>query len=182
LLSNSYNKQKGAFLVEFAVLAASLSVFFLFTVDVMFKISAKGKLDRVSYSAVSIMKERTQLYDATFAMTSADTGLIYNVMEGSIRRTMGDFDELDFGILFEAQTYDTSGVKQDLVSIDEGNKQCEPKETLGQLEPQLKVETNWGRPASLYRVTVCYDTENFVAGVLGNGFTQVSSSAVIVGR
>ncbi|MBM7038390.1 tight adherence pilus pseudopilin TadF [Vibrio ulleungensis] len=181
-MTNSISRQKGVFIVEFTLMLFSLVIFILFTMDVMFKVSTKGKLDRIAFSAVSIAKERTQLYDSRNTFSDDDAKMIYQITSGSLARTMGDFDATKYGIQIEAQNYTDEGVPLTVDVFSEGSLDCSNGETLSDLEPQLRVTTSWGRNANLYRVVTCYDTENYVAGVLGNGFTQVGSSAVMVGR
>jgi tight adherence protein F len=181
-VTNSISKQKGVFIVEFTLMLFSLVVFILFTMDVMFKVSTKGKLDRVAFSAVSIAKERTQLYDSRNTFSEDDADMIYQITSGSLARTMGDFDVNKYGIQIEAQNYDDDGTPLAVDVFPQGALDCNIGETLADLEAQLRVTTSWGRNANLYRVVTCYETDNYVAGVLGNGFTRVSTSAVMVGR
>lgn len=148
----------------------------------MFKVSTKGKLDRVSFSAVSIAKERTQLYDSNITLTQDDADTIYDVITGSMQRTMGDFSTENFGMTLEAQNYSSDGTPLDVTTFDLGDVDCGANVTLEDLEPSLRVQTTWNRNANLYRVVSCYETNNYVADVLGTGFTRVSSSAVMVGR
>ncbi|ORT49221.1 hypothetical protein ST37_12300 [Vibrio sp. qd031] len=196
--------QRGAFLVEFAIMLPVLATLFLFTMDVMFKVSTKGKLDRLSYSAVSILKERTQFFqerekfkwvdgnqvsDGYYdlkVMTDEDADLVYSISKDSMDRTMGDFDVANLGMILEAQNYtvnaDGTTTIDNVTTFNRGQIECNLSQRLQELEPSLRIKTSWGRNANLYRVSVCYETENYVAGVLGNGFTHVTSSSVMVGR
>jgi tight adherence protein F len=180
-VTNSISNQRGVFIVEFTMMLFSLVLFVLFSMDVMFKVSTKGKLDRVAFSAVSIAKERTQLYDSRNVFSDADADMIYSILSASMGRTMGDFDSSQFGMRFEAQNYNSDGTT---LAVDTFNRgiDCNSSATLSDLEPDLRVNTSWGRNANIYRVTTCYETDNYVAGFLGNGFTTVGSTAVMVGR
>jgi tight adherence protein F len=193
-------KQQGVFLVEFTIMIVSLVIFIMFTIDVMLKISMKGKLDRAAYSAVSILKERTQLYDEDTGLsrledsgednedgtdiyeTVNDSALIYTILKNSFNRTTGNFDESSFGVVVEAQTYANDNSANAPEIFYEGNYRCNMESTLGALEPQLSIISSWGRQVSLYRVSVCYNTDNYVIGFLPNGFSYIESSAVMVGR
>jgi tight adherence protein F len=195
-----YKKQQGVFLVEFTIMIVSLVVFIMFTIDVMLKISMKGKLDRAAYSAVSILKERTQLYDEDTALsrvedsgeddadgndifeTVKDSAQLFTIIKNSLSRTTGDFDESLFGMVVEAQTYASDNSPNATEVFYEGTYRCNLDSTLASLEPQLSIMSSWGRQVSLYRVSVCYSTNNYVAGFLPNGFSHIESAAVMVGR
>lgn len=173
--------QKGAFVLEFSIVALFLGVLLMFTIDTAIKISTKGKLDRLSFSSVNLLKERTQLYDDDYQTTSSDAQIIYDVVKGSFQRTQASFDSNKFGMLIEEQTYQTNGTPNALVTHNDGQT-CQPAQTLSALEGDLSVVTSWGRQATLYRVTLCYETENLISNFTDTGFTTVQSSSVIVGR
>lgn len=184
--SRTRGKQKGTFSVEFAIVAVVFAVFLAFTNDMVVKMSMKGKLDRLSFSAVSVIKERTQLYEKSgtvdYTMSSAEVGSIYTVLERSMQRTTSSFSSSKFGMLLEEQTYASDGTRNALATFTQGANQCQVTTSLTSLESDLAVTTSWGRKSTLYRVTLCYETDNGVAGLLDNGFTTVTSSSVILGR
>ncbi len=174
-------KQKGTFSIEFAIVGAFFAVLLMFSADIIIKLSVKGKLDRLSYSLVSLAKERTQLYSKEdYTLESSDITLLYTVGKNSLNRTIGDFNSNNFSMQVEEITND-SGYK-----TYTKNNGCTVSSTLQQLEnnsdTKLSVVTSWGRNSAIYRVTLCYETDNLVAGLLDNGFTTVQSSAMVIGR
>ena len=176
------SKQQGAFAIEFAIVGLLCGVLIVFASDIIIKISMKGKLDRLSYSAVSLIRERTQLYDEYMQMSAADVDLIYRVVSSSLSRTTTSFDSARFGMHIEEQTYDSGNNPNALVVFNRGAQVCTVAQTLAQREGDLSVVTTWGRKSALYRVTLCYETENLVAGIVESGFTRVSSTSVSLGR
>lgn len=179
------SRQKGAFAIEFAIVGVLFGVLLVFAQDMIIKLSMKGKLDRLSYSAVSIIRERTQLYNEVQALSQDgnDADLIYEVIRDSLSRTTGSFDSTKFGMLIEVQTYST--ITNDPYPLDvftRGSQNCAVEQTLDQIESVLSVTTTWENKTPLYRVTLCYETDNLVAGMLDGGFTTVSSTSVSLGR
>jgi tight adherence protein F len=185
-------RQRGAFAIEFAIVGLLLGVLLAFAQDAIINISMKGKLDRLSYSAVSIVKERTQLYsgdppgsDAGFdlnnPMAASDATNIYTAMKQSLSRTTGSFDESKFGMRLEELTYD--GNNASLVIYKEGSLDCEVQSSLADTEKQdaLQITTTLERHPPIYQITLCYDTD-LVADLLSKGFERVSSTSVAVGR
>ena len=174
---NLISKQRGTFSVEFSIIGLIFGILLMFSADVIIKLSVKGKLDRLSYSLVSIAKERTQLYaEEDYTLESSDVSLLHDVAVNSLTRTIGAFDSSSFSMLVEEIT--TSGGYQTHSSFAGSCGAALIESTLA----NLKVETSWGRDSSVYRVTLCYETDNLVAGVLGGGFTTVQSSSAMIGR
>ncbi|PWI35230.1 ATP-binding protein [Vibrio albus] len=193
---NSIFRQKGTFAIEFSIVGLLLGVLLAFAQDAIIKISMKGKLDRLSYSAVSIIKERTQLYsgdtlasapgsDDSFDLNNPMSGEhvtnIYTVVENSMKRITGSFDEAKFGMRLEEQTY-TDNTPNTLVVYNSGTLVCSVGQTLADIEADLRITTTLERHPPIYRITLCYDTDNLVADLLSSGFERVSSTSVAVGR
>lgn len=58
-----WKNKKGAVTIEFLFMSMFLIVLFAFLFDLVMLRSTLGKLDNASYTLVSILRERTQLYD-----------------------------------------------------------------------------------------------------------------------
>ncbi len=170
------------FAIEFSVIGLLFGVLIVFAQDMTIKLSMKGKLDRLSYSAVSLIRERTQLYDENMYMTATDANLIDRVVRASLSRTTGSFESGKYGMRIEELTYNSSNNPNVLVVFNRGAQICNVTQTLSQREGDLSVTTTWGRKSPLYRVTLCYETDNLLAGKLDSGFTTVSSTSVSLGR
>lgn len=66
------NKQKGSFVIELAFVLMFLCLLTLFTADIAMQLFTRAKLDRVSYSLVNILKERTRFYNGNNILTQDD--------------------------------------------------------------------------------------------------------------
>jgi tight adherence protein F len=63
------NKQKGSFVIELAFVLMFLCLLTLFTADIAMQLFTRAKLDRVSYSLVNVLKERTRFYEGNNTLT-----------------------------------------------------------------------------------------------------------------
>lgn len=175
------SKQQGVFTIEFALIAVFFSLLLVFSGDVIIKLSVKGKLDRLSYSLVNIIKERTELYTQDSKITAKEVDAIYSIAKNSLARTMGSFDANKLKILVEEQTFKDINTPDLPVKLPLGKKACAVPQFLSALA-NLSVVSSWGRQVSLYRVTLCYETDNWIGSKLGRNFTTVTSSSVMIGR
>lgn len=173
--------QRGNFTVEFAVIGIVFSFLLVFSGDVIVKLSIKGKLDRLSYSLVNVLKERTQLYGEDYEITGGEARALYNIAENSLVRTLSSYESARFGAFVEEQTFRDIDQPNRLNTFSIGTRRCAVERSLAQLT-DLSVVTSWGRQATLYRVTFCYETNNWIGDLLGEDFTTVNSSSVMIGR
>ncbi|SHO56531.1 tight adherence pilus pseudopilin TadF [Vibrio quintilis] len=185
MISLSMMKQRGNFTVEFAIICVVISLLLTFSADVIIKLSCKGKLDRLSYSMVNLLKERTQLYQNNYSLEQSNVDRIVHIVRSSLQRTMKQFRSQNFGYLIESVTFNDEQVPSYSVfpsgSGQSGGIRCTLRSPLSQMTDLSKI-TTWGRRASLYRVTLCYDTDNWIGELLDMEFTRVQSDAVIIGR
>lgn len=180
-MTNSISKQKGNFTIEFAIVGVVLAVLLVFSMDIIIKLAYKGKLDRLSYSLVNVAKERTQLYGEDFSVTEPDATALFNIATNSLRRTTDSFAADRLGMVIEGLTFADIGQANSANVFELGNYNCALPQNIGDMQ-DLSVVTTWGRQARLYRVTICYETDNLFGDLLGGEFTRVRSSSVIVGR
>ena len=175
-------KLHGTFMVEFSIVGVAFSLILVFCADTVIKLTMKGKLDRMSFSGVSIIKERTQLFDdSNFTITKTEFDKSDKIIQNSLKRTMTSFDSSKYGSLLEVQTFQTNSSMSanPLISYRGGSLTCKAPNTL---DANLAVVTSWGRKTTLYRLTLCYDTENWYGGLVGQDYKRVSSSSLMVGR
>ncbi|MGR5253252.1 tight adherence pilus pseudopilin TadF [Vibrio astriarenae] len=185
---SSISTKRGNFTVEFAIVGIFFSLLFAFSGDVIIKLSYKGKLDRLSFSAVNILKERTQLYETRESIPAFDVQAseVIDIAKSSLQRMISAYDESNFSYSVEGLTYD--GGSTALTTYPSGNStKCGGSQSLKELdidgdEHYYSVVSSWGRRTSLYRVTLCYDTNNWIGSLIGTDFTRVTSSSVIIGR
>lgn len=176
--------QLGGFTVEFAIVGAFLSLLLVFCGDITIKLAYKGKLDRLSYSLVNVLKERTQLYGEEYFLTTNQVTSIVNIATDSLRRTANAFDPARLGYLIESVTFDQDQVPtyEAFPQVLDGTvKTCQTNRTLDTMTHLSKV-TTWGRRTTLYRVTLCYETNNWLGDLLNREFKTVQSDAVMIGR
>ncbi|MBV7299183.1 ATP-binding protein [Enterovibrio sp. NIFS-20-8] len=172
-------KQRGTFSVEFALLAVVFAAFIILTGDIVIKLSMQGQLDRLSYSMVNVLKERTQLYDPDFMeIDSQSTRELNSIISHSLGRMVSNYDASKMGTTFESLTFPNG--RQTLDTIEQGGG-CQLTDTLADHQ-DLSMMTSWGRRASLYRVTICYETDNWAGASFDTEFTTVQSSSIMMGR
>ncbi|OAJ95587.1 tight adherence pilus pseudopilin TadF [Vibrio bivalvicida] len=177
---NSKSSQRGVFSIEFALLGVVFSTILIFTADIIVKLSVQGKLDRLSYSLVNVIKERTQFYGKdNFDIDNKMVTDIYQIATGSMQRTMGSYQANNVGGEFELLKFDLNG-KPSVTLISKG-KGCSLGQTISQQEG-LSMVTSWGRRATLYRVTLCYETDNWAGPLFDEEFTTIQSSSLMMGR
>jgi len=173
-------KQKGNFTVEFAIIGVVFSLLIVFSADVIMKLSLKGKLDRLSYSVVNMLKERTQFNSENFAVTEDEASALNKIAQQSMHRTSANFDGQRWGMSIEALQFDRSD-NPSVLSFSEGEQGVNNRVPIQDLG-DLVVITSWGRRATIYRVTLIYKTENWFGSLIGKEFNTVSSSSVMIGR
>lgn len=174
---NLRSKQRGTFSVEFALLGVVFSTMLLFTADTVVKLSVQGKLDRLSYSLVNILKERTQLYGKDdHTLTNAMATELYGFAQGSMSRTLGSYEAARLHGDIEVLSFDQNNrMHTDSKALNGG---CKSDQSITAFE-SLSMTTSWGRRAALYRVTLCYDSENWA---FDGDDTALLSSSLMMGR
>ncbi|MEZ8284593.1 tight adherence pilus pseudopilin TadF [Vibrio splendidus] len=173
-------RQTGTFSVEFALLGVVFATLLILTGDVIIKLSIQGKLDRLSYSLVNVLKERTQLYGKNDnTLTTDDAKALYKVARNSLERTTGNYSQANLSGTFEMLSFDLNG-NSNTTTVKRGGG-CTLTETIQGLQA-LSMMTSWGRRATLYRVTLCYETDNWAGELFETDFTTVQSSSVMMGR
>ncbi|MCG3722547.1 tight adherence pilus pseudopilin TadF [Vibrio cincinnatiensis] len=166
--------QQGNFTVEFAIVGVFFALLLVFSADIVVKLAYKGKLDRMSYSAVSIIKERTELAGAdNFSVEDAEVNIIYDIVRRSLKRTSGSFDDQKFGFQLHVVRNGVNIILPYRRGID-----CESRGP----DKELDFITTFGRHATLYQVTLCYDTPLWFGQLIGQDFSRVSSRSVTMGR
>ncbi|MDD1781723.1 pilus assembly protein TadF [Enterovibrio sp. ZSDZ35] len=184
-MTNLANKQRGVFSIELAMILVGFSLIIVFTMDVVTKQSVKGKLDRLSYSVVSLLKERTQLFDGEERMTNGEAAAALALVSNSLTATMNSFEASRVGILIEQQRFNSE--QQAIPSVNGvniykvGEYDCEPVARLS-TKAELSPVTNFGNRLSLYQVTLCYQTDNLFGSLIGKSWELARSTSISIGR
>lgn len=178
---------RGVFTIEVAIIALFMSAVLVFTSDMVVKQSVQGMLDRMSYSAVSVLKERTQLYaDANVVMTDAQVDELNNIVRQSLKRTMANFELPRYSAFYQQFHFTNSGEQGAPTERRRGgvtDQTCQPPVRLSLTQAQrLSPITNEGRRADVFQVTLCYRTENWYGQLINKNFEWVSSTSVLIGR
>ena len=179
-----YSKSKGNFTVEFAIVGVFFALLLVFSGDIIIKLSIKGKLERLSYSIVNIVKERTQLFgEDEYSIDDTEAENAYTITVDSLKRTMSSFDESKFGFVLNAYRRSDYGTGDSIESLgswsQEGsNISCQSSKP----DKELIFQTSWGRSATFYQVTLCYASPNWFGSVMGGDYSKISVRSAAVGR
>lgn len=175
----SFKHNKGNFTVELAIIGVFFSLLIAFSGDVIIKLSIKGKLDRMAYSAASIVKERKQLFDDEYQVENTERDYAYNIVSRSLQRTISDFSTDKFGFSLDVYTLDAdTGNVERSTEYPLGGISC----TVSQPNQNLFISTTYGRSLTLYQATLCYKTDNWFGSLIGETYDRVQSYAVLMGR
>ena len=167
---------KGTFMVEFAIVGIFFAAALAFCADSVVIISTKGKLDRLAYSGVSLVKERTILFDEDdFSVSDAEFTQLEKLLKNALQRTLINFDSQRFGIRLETWIPEVGAS----APKNGGAVTCN---AMPALTEDSSVMTTWGRRASVYRVTLCYDVPSWFAAFIPQSQTLIQSNALMIGR
>lgn len=179
-------------MVEFAFISLVLMFFIFFLADLVLRQAVTGRLDRVSYSASGVLRERIQLYDSRERLNQQDVEQIRSLAQ----RMMRDMDPTMNTAQLQLQVEELHFVEP---SYFGGNQktislyrrwhsgafagQCQPARPLNQLT-ELTPKGSYGRWVPLYQVTVCIPTISWFSRLI-NGqdpHPMMSSYAVVMAR
>jgi len=160
--------QRGVFAIEMSFVLFFIAALLIFTGDIAFKLFNRIALDRVSYSLVNIVKERSRFYDKRFELNKRDIDDIQMLAS----RLLGG--HRSFGLRVQSLN---NGVNQ---TFDGGaGAGC----NVPALSAALVPENIAGTAFPLYQVTLCYDIDNWFDKFLGSKTkSHLQSTSVIVGR
>lgn len=179
------SKQRGVFSIELSIILIGFALLIVFTMDVVTKQSVKGKLDRLSYSLVSLLKERTQLFDGSATLSRNEVNAALSLAQYSLRSTMGSFDASRLGLMIEQQQFNSEQAPTPAINglhvFRAGEYACEPSERLS-TKTDLSPITNFGNRLALYQVTLCYKTNNLFGSLVGKQWELTSSTSFSIGR
>ncbi|EOD78761.1 Flp pilus assembly surface protein TadF [Grimontia indica] len=184
-MTNLVNKQRGVFTIELVLVLIGFSLVLVFTMDVVVKQSIKGKLDRLSYSLVSLIKERTELFDGDETITYAEATKGLDLVSRSLKDTIGDFEASRLGLYIEQQQFDDN--KQPISPVVNvhrfslGQYACQPDTVLSNMIDMAPI-TQFDNKLTLYQVTICYRSKNWYGDIVGENFERVRSISMSFGR
>lgn len=160
------NNERGVFAIEMSFVLFFIAALLMFTADIAFKLFSRVALDRVSYSLVNIVKERSRFYDKRIILNQQDIDDVANLASRILT------EKHPFGLSVQSlyqgvhQTFDT----------DTG---C----NVPALSAELVPENIAGTGFPLYQVTLCYEIDNWFDRFSGRTTkSRLQSTSVIVGR
>ncbi len=189
-ISHSRSRQTGTFAIELALVGVFMAICMAFISDMAGKQTLQGHLQRLSYSAVNIIKERTQLYSGDSNITAGQVDALYEIVSNSMARGMSGFDEQNLGMVVEQLKYDSDwsldtnpDAKTDTVIAKGFNCNLNSGSLLDSIS-QLHFDSNWGSIPAIYQVFLCYRDNNWFGHAIGedNDFVMVRSHSIMLGR
>lgn len=164
--------ERGSFAIELAFVLTFISLLYLFVMDISQQLLTRGQLDRLSYSLVSVLKERSRFFLAD---------------DGTVRLAVNTVDLDRLWSISEAALGDNVGLMIESASASGDSQRLSRGITCGQVSPlhlsevftQLKSEE--GEPLPLYRVTLCKQI-NAWFNATASATHRLQSVSLMVGR
>lgn len=177
-----FKKQAGVFTVELALVTVIILSFITFTSELILRQSIHGLLQNLSFSGVSLVKERTQLYDSNGAVTQDQVNDLFKLLSQSMSRSFSGFDQASFGITLEQITFLNRDIKKPVLALHKKGMHCPSGRKRLVHESQLFFLSERGNPMPLYRLNLCYRKggSSFLSDLAGS--PKLSSSALMIGR
>lgn len=166
---------KGSFVIEMLFVLLILIGTFYFMTDASHKLILRSKLDSISFSLVSILKDRTRFFDERAAINNSD----FNDMEQLASRLLNE-DISQFGIRVESLTEGSALVTlsdSEFTSLGCNSETLDNKTTL--------VPEEEGTLYPLYQISICLQSDSWFARAWGTSSSTnvtITSSSVMAGR
>ena len=161
------NKQKGSFVIELAFVLMFLCLLTLFTADIAMQLFTRAKLDRVSYSLVNVLKERTRFYEGNNTLTQDD----YDQLDIIAKKLLPD---TNYNVLINS-TVPTEAITPTVKPV-----KCSPITINPALIP---ISSLTGVKFPVYQVTVCSAFNSWFGKFThGKNTFVIQSTSVMPGR
>lgn len=168
------HNQQGAFAIELAFVLAFMVTLFLFCIDLSTQVLNRAKLDRLSYSLVSLVKERQRFFEERTELSETDFNQLQTIAAQMLSNESGQ--TVDFGIQVDSLI---EGRSQSFNQPYPGETGCEPETPIAQLS-QLVPSKASGDEFPLYQVTLCLGSDAWFDR--SRGIALIRSSSVMAGR
>ncbi|MGF1834981.1 tight adherence pilus pseudopilin TadF [Photobacterium sanguinicancri] len=175
-------KQKGVFAIEMAFVLLGMCAVLYFCFDLGYQQIRKSQLERVSYSLVSILKERTIIYKKNKNDKNYETVVQAQVDQlKKIGAVLLKVDESEVSVAVDFRINAQS--KPRLSALSTGVS-CSPQVLLtNKLDVNLEKS---GDPAPIYQVTVCQKVPAWFESVIGSNASKISrilqAQSTFIGR
>lgn len=168
-------KQQGVATIELALISVFLVIILLFSCSVVLEITLKGKLDRVSFSAVNILKSNPNVLPIQ----------IYKFISQSLTRSGLSCDKKNLLVRVEVLNLNEDS-KNRCVYIGNNTNIKEnfgltlkEKTHLDGINKLLVSQTSWGQFVVLYQISVVYKFENLDINLFKNEWFVRSNSITL---
>lgn len=179
---------QGVIIVEFVFVFFITALFIKILLSVTEYYSTIGKLDRISYSLVGIVRERTRLYNDNNELTQIQVNQIKQLADSMLVNSRST--ETDLAIKIETIHFDhteSSAIEDRHIdntkSFSFNTGVCEPKKPLSELT-QLSSFSHAGRWIPLYQVTLCLPATPWYSALFNRegNITPIKSSSIAIER
>ncbi|AQS38109.1 hypothetical protein Sps_02962 [Shewanella psychrophila] len=172
------SKQQGSFTVELAFVLFFTSALLVFTGDIALQLLNRVNLDRVSYSLVNILKERTRFYEEKPIVTASEVDEI-DILAARLLGYPNTSEAAPYGVRVEWLVDGGYG------GIDKGiggGTPCRPDDSL-QDKASLVPINSAHKTFPLYQVTLCLKIDSWFNQFWGDSEQHyIHSSSVMPGR
>lgn len=176
-----YSKLKGAISVEMSFVMGFFALFLVLAYDVGGALVIKTKLDRISYSLASIVREREMLYPNELKLTKQNTQdllkLAQSLSKDSLQGKLGL--NVEMASFKGKRMGDRGGIE--ILRFSAGALECRPEKKIEDFKDASFFTTN-GNYIPLYRVTLCAAPTQLFKPIAEIGLFKPISSALVFGR
>lgn len=159
----------GAFLI--------FSLITILSSDVGTIINAQSRLDKLSYSLASIIRERTYIFGSR-VLEEKDVEDLYEVANVLSSDTLNR----ELGMTIEALVFSSNG-EDEVISYEKGSMRCGLSDSIRDYK-NLSFNTKLNTISNLYRVTLCSKNNDLLLPIEGiniEGLRPISST-IVYGR
>lgn len=178
-----FKQSHGSISVEASIIFGLLIMFIILVSDTGRALINQGKMERLSYSLASVIRERS-LYGDVQELVPNEGAQAYRILEKLGNNYIPKNSKLSAKI--EALYFDNSGntrTPKASVTYDYGDLQCSVPNSMED-NANLSVLGTQGKFLSLFRVTVCMEQKNVFlpVGNLVSNIIKPEASSIVLGR
>lgn len=175
-------KQKGVFAIEMAFVLLGMCAVLYFCFDLGYQQIRKSQLERVSYSLVSILKERTIIYKKNKNDKNYET--VEQAQVDQLKKIGAVLLKVDESEVSVAVDFRINAQSKPRLSALSNGVACVPQIALtNKLDVNLEKS---GDPAPIYQVTVCQKVPAWFESVIGSNASKISrilqAQSTFIGR
>ncbi|MFV0447811.1 MAG: tight adherence pilus pseudopilin TadF [Vibrio sp.] len=194
------NKLKGAISAELAIILLFLSTMLVLIINHLIAFNKKAMLDRASYSAVTILAERKQLFNNEINLCvdqsacDIESDKIFNFVASSLKRMDASFDKAKLGLRVDSvfMTYDDveAELVLDNVRLMYGKTSNCNFPGVSDVDPELLPQVSFAASdlldgnvyLPLYQVSLCYEIPLDLIGVTTGEVLRLISTSFSFAR